>query len=456
MSSDNIYLLMRDYLNICSRHQQILSQNNATLARYHNNTSDTLIEYLRLLPMSTLNSNSSSRNQSGETNTNNIFQQINPNRRSFLSRIIPGNYSSVSSERTTSNHGRYRRIAPLSRTPATQTITPATQTTTPTTRTTTPTTRTTTSITQTTTPITQSSILEEGNVIPPPRPSLGPPPGLQPPPPPPPPGLQTPPPPPQNQIPPSLPPQRSRRPQAQSESNYIAPQITSSNDSHNNLDEEILPSQVLVHSPPGRLIHRRNRRLRQNNFFSRGTTTTFPNTLATTTYVSSFDSPIRIRPSRYQICQATSIKNYYDVSGETIQIRCPIDLIDFSGNESIMQIRHCGHIFREMNLRMHFRNSPRCPLCRYDIRDYDEMFTGFQSSPPSNTNTTSTETTEQIADNTSTDNAVTENTSLQQQMDLINTLTDTFTNSLNTSTMEGLIDSSANQLIFDYRFIPQG
>ena len=43
---------------------------------------------------------------------------------------------------------------------------------------------------------------------------------------------------------------------------------------------------------------------------------------------------------------------------------------DFTGDDSILRIRQCGHIFREMNLRRHFRNSPRCPICRFDIRDY--------------------------------------------------------------------------------------
>ena len=43
---------------------------------------------------------------------------------------------------------------------------------------------------------------------------------------------------------------------------------------------------------------------------------------------------------------------------------------DFTGDDSILRIRHCGHIFREMNLRRHFRNSTRCPICRFDIRDY--------------------------------------------------------------------------------------
>jgi hypothetical protein len=87
-----------------------------------------------------------------------------------------------------------------------------------------------------------------------------------------------------------------------------------------------------------------------------------------------------------------------------------------------MQILHCGHIFREMNLRTHFRNSPRCPLCRFDIRDHHDL---ELPNLPSSSNTS----------------------------DEINNLPNTFTDALASSIAE-LSDLSANQLIFDYRYIP--
>ena len=81
------------------------------------------------------------------------------------------------------------------------------------------------------------------------------------------------------------------------------------------------------------------------------------------------DSPVRVRPSLRQIRRGTRLSIYQDVSGIT-QTICPIEREDFLAEDSILQILHCGHVFREMSLRRHFRNSPRCPLCRYDIRDY--------------------------------------------------------------------------------------
>jgi hypothetical protein len=95
------------------------------------------------------------------------------------------------------------------------------------------------------------------------------------------------------------------------------------------------------------------------------------------TFISSFESPVRIRPSRSQINNATSLIRLSDaatdISGNTTQTRCPIDLIDFTEDDSIMRIDHCGHLFRESNLRIHFRNNTRCPLCRFDIRDHNNV-----------------------------------------------------------------------------------
>lgn len=83
------------------------------------------------------------------------------------------------------------------------------------------------------------------------------------------------------------------------------------------------------------------------------------------------DSPVRVRPSRVQIRNGTTLLTAMtDISGNN-QTQCPIDLNDFVEGDSLLQILGCGHIFREMNLRNHFRYSPTCPICRYDIRDFE-------------------------------------------------------------------------------------
>lgn len=116
-------------------------------------------------------------------------------------------------------------------------------------------------------------------------------------------------------------------------------------------------------------INRRNRtNRRMNNRFDRIFTFSNPTRMPLLNNFSNL-SPVRIRPSNTQIRRGTEILVWSDIS-DNYQTHCPIDMQDFTGNDSILRIRHCGHIFREMNLRRHFRNNTRCPICRFDIRDY--------------------------------------------------------------------------------------
>ncbi|RZD41659.1 MAG: hypothetical protein CXT73_04545 [Methanobacteriota archaeon] len=81
------------------------------------------------------------------------------------------------------------------------------------------------------------------------------------------------------------------------------------------------------------------------------------------------DSPVRVRPSVAQIRRATRTLLFRDISNTT-QTICPIDRELLHAEDTVLQIIHCNHFFRDTNLRRHFRGNARCPLCRYDIRDY--------------------------------------------------------------------------------------
>ena len=81
------------------------------------------------------------------------------------------------------------------------------------------------------------------------------------------------------------------------------------------------------------------------------------------------DSPVTVRPSVAQIRRATRTLLFRDISNTT-QTICPIDRELLQAEDTVLQIIHCDHFFRDTNLRRHFRGNTRCPLCRYDIRDY--------------------------------------------------------------------------------------
>jgi hypothetical protein len=78
-----------------------------------------------------------------------------------------------------------------------------------------------------------------------------------------------------------------------------------------------------------------------------------------------------VRPTEQQILNATRLFEYTEDMTD-INNRCPITLEDFQENETVCQIKHCRHTFKEQSLRNWFQNNVRCPVCRYDIRDYVE------------------------------------------------------------------------------------
>ena len=80
--------------------------------------------------------------------------------------------------------------------------------------------------------------------------------------------------------------------------------------------------------------------------------------------------PVIIYPSQTQIELATRRIQYSDILNP-LNTSCPISLEDFSGNDIVVEIRYCGHIFRPQHITNWFRNNCRCPVCRYDIREYN-------------------------------------------------------------------------------------
>jgi hypothetical protein len=83
----------------------------------------------------------------------------------------------------------------------------------------------------------------------------------------------------------------------------------------------------------------------------------------------SLFSDVIVHPSESEILNATELINYSD-NTQYNNNTCPITLEEFNHGERICQIKHCGHIFREEALRNWFRRNVRCPVCRYDIRNY--------------------------------------------------------------------------------------
>lgn len=92
-----------------------------------------------------------------------------------------------------------------------------------------------------------------------------------------------------------------------------------------------------------------------------------------------FLQPVEIFPTQSQIEAATRNVRYCDIVNP-INRSCPISLENFSDYDNVTVIRHCGHIFNRQELITWFRSNCRCPICRYDIRNYNSNSNYFDLS----------------------------------------------------------------------------
>ena len=82
---------------------------------------------------------------------------------------------------------------------------------------------------------------------------------------------------------------------------------------------------------------------------------------------------VHISPSLRQIQTATRCYNYtMDELEDDPELRCPITHEEFEINEEVCIIKHCNHKFKKEPLYQWFNSNVRCPICRFDIRDYVE------------------------------------------------------------------------------------
>ena len=86
--------------------------------------------------------------------------------------------------------------------------------------------------------------------------------------------------------------------------------------------------------------------------------------------INSFLEPVNITPTQTQIVNATRNIIYGDIL-DPINTSCPISLEPFTETSNVTMIRHCKHIFNTSNLMSWFNSNCKCPVCRYDIRNYN-------------------------------------------------------------------------------------
>ena len=93
-----------------------------------------------------------------------------------------------------------------------------------------------------------------------------------------------------------------------------------------------------------------------------------------TNLFQNFFDPVIVYPTPSQIEIATRRVLYRDIVSP-INSSCPISMDNFNDNDTVTIIRHCGHIFNSDEFTTWFHSNCRCPVCRYDIRNYNSQTT---------------------------------------------------------------------------------
>lgn len=106
----------------------------------------------------------------------------------------------------------------------------------------------------------------------------------------------------------------------------------------------------------------------------------FPQVRMSPFFINTNMQDVVVAPSYSDIDRATEIIVYH-ASDSSPHHSCPITLEAFQDGANVCRIKHCRHIFKTTALYNWFRTNVRCPVCRYDIRDYDSDST--PSSPAS-------------------------------------------------------------------------
>ena len=170
--------------------------------------------------------------------------------------------------------------------------------------------------------------------------------------------------------------------------------------------------------------------------------------------MNSFFQPINVVPTQTQIENATSIITYGEIAGP-INTSCPISLETFTETSEVVMIKHCKHVFNRQSLMSWFNSNCRCPVCRYDIRDYvdaeNNETTNENSSESTNENASAnTNGTTNGTTNSNENVNINPNIIAQERIRTIREITDNTANILETLFQDALYDLSYNRIQFSF------
>ena len=183
-------------------------------------------------------------------------------------------------------------------------------------------------------------------------------------------------------------------------------------------------------------------------------------------YLSSFFTNVDVRPTEAQIQQSTRNIRYGNIENPTNE-SCPILLERFQEDDVVTQIHYCGHLFNPDELTAWFQTNVRCPMCRYDIRNYvassqnRDSSSSFANGEYESSSTTSVEQsnversnverTSNVAPSTSSVESRHEEESKEEQSneDLIYAISQRLLNLFNNTNLSSATSSNNDRILYD-------
>lgn len=169
------------------------------------------------------------------------------------------------------------------------------------------------------------------------------------------------------------------------------------------------------------------------------------------------NSTVVVRPTNDQIQNASRIIRYGDIDNPLSE-SCPISLDEFNDDDQVRQLLPCGHLFHQNQFQEWFENNVRCPVCRYDIRNYRPLsrrntpnnLTPEQTTEPQTSSATSTQTATPTPTPTTTpvqtENTIRQNTTNETNINIDNNNTPPLSN---INVIRDPISNQIDQLTFD-------
>jgi len=174
-----------------------------------------------------------------------------------------------------------------------------------------------------------------------------------------------------------------------------------------NESRNLSPTATAPPSTPIRPVRSRNTNMRRNQPTETqtglGTTQSMTFSSPESLFSNIFTFPINTGARRYEDVIVSPTQPEIDNAVEVFvytenriqpNSRCPITMEEFTVGDRISRIRYCEHMFREDAINNWFRLNVRCPVCRYDIREYTNNITDTSSNNVTDVSNTSIEETE--------------------------------------------------------------